>query len=85
MSWHVYLVRCADGTLYCGITLDLERRLAQHNGLLSGGAIYTRSRRPVRLLAAKTVQSRSEALKMESRLKKVRAKNKLASLLATPA
>lgn len=85
MSWHVYLVRCADGTLYCGITRDLERRLAQHNGLLSGGAIYTRSRRPVRLVGAKTVESRSEALKMESRLKKLRAENKLASLLATPA
>lgn len=82
MIWHVYLVRCADGTFYCGITRDLERRLAQHNGRLSGGAIYTRSRRPVALMAATTVASRSEALKMEARLKKLRPENKLIALKA---
>lgn len=36
--WHVYLLECADGTLYCGVTSDLDRRLAQHNGLKPGGA-----------------------------------------------
>ena len=36
--WHVYLLECADGTLYCGVTTDLARRLAQHNGLAPGGA-----------------------------------------------
>ncbi|MEG6502462.1 GIY-YIG nuclease family protein, partial [Desulfovibrio sp. 1214_IL3152] len=40
--WLVYLLECADGTLYCGITRDMERRLAQHNGALAGGARYTR-------------------------------------------
>lgn len=83
MIWHVYLVRCADGSLYCGITRDLERRLAQHNGSLSGGAIYTRSRRPVELVATKTVENRSEALKMEARLKRLRGKNKLIAMQAT--
>ncbi|MEW6253246.1 MAG: GIY-YIG nuclease family protein, partial [Planctomycetota bacterium] len=45
MAWWVYLVRCADGTLYTGITTDVERRLAEHNGAAGGGARYTRSRR----------------------------------------
>ena len=40
-TWHVYLLRCADDTLYCGVTTDLDRRLAQHNGRLAGGARYT--------------------------------------------
>ena len=48
-TWHVYLLRCADDTLYCGVTTDLDRRLAQHNGRLAGGARYTRPRRPVAL------------------------------------
>ncbi|MBO6002520.1 MAG: GIY-YIG nuclease family protein, partial [Mailhella sp.] len=48
-AWCVYLVRCADGSPYCGITTDLARRIAMHNGDLPGGAKYTRPRRPVRL------------------------------------
>jgi len=47
MPWTVYLVRCCDGSLYAGVTTDLERRLAQHNA--GRGAAYTRSRRPVDL------------------------------------
>lgn len=47
-AWHVYLVRCADGTLYTGITTDLARRMAAHNA--GKGAKYTRSRGPVRLV-----------------------------------
>ena len=45
-TWQVYLVECADHTLYCGVTKDTERRVAQHNGEKRGGARYTRSRRP---------------------------------------
>jgi len=52
MTWHVYLLQCADGTLYCGVTTDLARRLKAHNGEAPGGAAYTRGRRPVKLLAA---------------------------------
>ena len=48
MSWWVYLLRCGDGTLYTGITDDLDRRLAAHNA--GRGAKYTRSRRPVTLV-----------------------------------
>ena len=49
--WCVYLLLCADGTLYCGVTTDVRRRLDEHNGLRAGGAKYTRGRRPVRLAA----------------------------------
>ena len=48
-SWTVYVLECADGTLYTGIASDLDRRLRQHNGLLAGGPRYTSGRRPVRL------------------------------------
>ena len=48
--WYVYLLRCADATLYCGVTTDMERRLREHNAG-SRGAKYTRARRPVDLLA----------------------------------
>ena len=49
--WYVYLLRCADATLYCGVTTDMERRLREHNAG-SRGAKYTRARRPVELVAA---------------------------------
>lgn len=69
MEWHVYLLCCADGTCYCGITTDIRKRLAQHNGLIPGGARYTRSRRPVELLAFMSCSSRSQALRTEYRIK----------------
>jgi len=68
-AWHVYLVECADGTLYCGIAKDLVRRLAEHNGDLPGGAKYTRGRRPVVLLASRICACKSEALKLERVIK----------------
>lgn len=69
-SWHVYMVRCSDGTLYTGITRDLEKRIAAHN---SGkdGARYTRSRRPVTLVYAMEAESRSAAARLEYRIKKL--------------
>ncbi len=78
--WYVYLLRCADGSLYCGSTTDPSRRLAQHNGALPGGARYTRSRRPVRLLLARPCRSRSEALRLEALVKKTPAARKEARL-----
>ena len=75
--WHVYLVECADGTLYCGIAKDPVRRLAEHNGALPGGARYTRGRRPVVLLASKTCGSKAEALKLERTIKSRPRKEKL--------
>ena len=67
MTWLVYLLECADGTYYAGITNRLEHRLEAHN--LGQGARYTRSRRPVVLLATQEHPDRSEASKAEARLK----------------
>ena len=80
-DWCVYLLTCADGTLYCGVTSDLERRLAMHNGLLAGGAKYTRGRRPVTLTACADGLTRGEALRLEARVKKKPRSEKLATLL----
>jgi len=68
--WHVYMVRCSDGTLYTGITNNLEKRIAAHN---SGkdGARYTRSRRPVKLVYAEAAESRSAASRLEYQLKRL--------------
>lgn len=67
-SWQVYILECADGTLYTGVTNDLTRRLKEHNesGL---GAKYTKARRPVALRYAHSQESRSAAQKEESRIK----------------
>lgn len=67
--WYVYLLECRDGTLYCGITCDLERRVAQHNGLVPGGARYTRGRRPVRLTASLACEDKPTALRLERAVK----------------
>ena len=75
-TWYVYMVRCNDGTLYTGITNDLEKRIEAHN---SGkdGARYTRSRRPVKLVYSEEVDSKSTAAKLEYKIKKMtRAKKK---------
>jgi putative endonuclease len=68
-SWVIYLLECKDGTLYTGITNDLEKRLASHNA--GTGAKYTRGRRPVTLLEFKTVANQSEALRLEYQIKKL--------------
>ena len=69
-QWWVYLVRCSDGTLYTGITNDLERRIVEHNSK-NGGARYTRSRRPVKLVYSEQTESRSGAAKREYRIKRM--------------
>lgn len=76
-SWFVYLLACADGTLYCGITCDMERRMAQHNGITPGGARYTRGRRPVRLAAHLPCEDKSQALTLEARIKSLPRSRKL--------
>lgn len=80
MAWMVYLLECADGSYYCGICTDLERRVAEHNGTLPGGARYTRARRPVRLLAAAPCADRAEASRAEWRIKRLQKKQKLAHI-----
>ena len=80
-AWHVYLLECADKTLYCGIARDPAIRLEQHNGTLPGGARYTGGRRPVRLLASRVCSSKSAALKLERAVKARRRAEKLSFLL----
>lgn len=67
--YHVYIVRCADGTLYSGIAINLLQRIAQHNGVGSRGAKYTRGRRPVNLVYQEKCQTRSQALRREQKIK----------------
>ncbi len=76
MNHFVYMVECADGTLYCGYTTDLERRITEHNGSLHG-AQYTKNRRPVVLRYWEKCASRSEAQKREYGLKQLRRQDKL--------
>ena len=77
-SWNVYLVRCSDNSLYCGITNHLAKRLAAHNS--GKGAKYTRSRRPVVLGVVSRSMTKSEALKLEYRIKQVAAGKKICEL-----
>jgi putative endonuclease len=65
----VYLLRCADGTLYCGWSTDPERRLRQHQA--GTASRYTRTRRPVELVYSREFASRSEAMREEIRIKRL--------------
>ena len=66
---YTYLLRCADGSLYCGWTSDLAERIRTHNA--GRGARYTRSRRPVTLAYYEEYATRSEAMKREAAIKKM--------------
>ena len=76
--WQVYLMQCADQSLYVGVTTDLDRRLQQHNGQLAGGARYTKARRPVALVWSEACDSRSEAQQREYALRRLSREQKLA-------
>jgi len=67
--WQVYMVRCGTGELYTGCTVDLKRRVEQHNS--GSGSKFTRSRRPVVLVYREECESRSSALKRESQIKRM--------------
>ena len=79
-AW-VYILRCADGSLYTGWTVDLERRLASHLG--GDGSRYTRSRLPVELVASFAMADASAARREEARIKRLSRAAKLA-LVARP-
>ena len=68
-SWVVYLLKCGDNTLYCGVTNDLNRRLCQHNGEIKGGAKYTQARRPCELVYQEVCEDKSTAMKREYDIK----------------
>lgn len=80
MAWFVYILRCADDTLYTGITTDLERRLHEHNHETLG-ARYTRARRPLILVYSEQAQNRSAASKREYAIKKLSRQQKEKLLL----
>lgn len=75
-QWHLYVVECADGTLYTGVTNNIERRVNEHNYGMKA-AKYTRARRPVKLVYSKEYSGRSCAMKAEYRFKKLTRKKKL--------
>ena len=77
-NWIVYLVRCSDNSLYCGISNDIESRVTEHNS--GKGAKYTRSRRPVELIGTRGEMTKSEALKLEYRIKHLAADEKILEL-----
>ncbi len=74
--WYVYMLVCSDRTIYTGITLDIEKRIAEHNNGASG-AKYTRSRRPVSLAYQEEFPDRSSASSREYQLKKLSRQQKL--------
>lgn len=74
--YYLYILECADKTLYTGITTDLARRIAEHRGAKLG-AKYTSARRPVKLVYSKKFKNRSAALKEEARIKKLKKSKKL--------
>ncbi len=75
-AWFVYILRCADGSLYTGITKDVKRRCQQHND--GTASQYTRSRRPTKLVWQEAQPSRSSALKREATIKEMTRRDKLA-------
>lgn len=77
-EWHCYLLRCADDTFYCGITNDMERRLAAHNA--GEGAKYTRGRLPVKVVYSENCADKSAALKREIQIKRLSRSAKQALL-----
>jgi len=80
-DWFVYILRCADDSLYTGITTDVERRVKEHNGdIAKAGAKCTRARRPVTLVYQESAANRSAASKRESEIKSLRREQKLALL-----
>ena len=74
-TYDVYIVQCADGTLYTGYAADARARVKAHNG--GQGAKYTRSRLPVKLVYARSFPTKSEAMKEEARIKRLSREEKM--------
>ena len=74
-TWKLYMLRCADGSLYTGITTDVDKRITAHNA--GKGAKYTRSRRPVELVYSESCEDHSVALKRELEIKALTREQKL--------
>lgn len=77
-DWQVYLLKCADNSLYCGVTKNIENRLLKHNK--GAASKYTRSRLPVKLAAVRKGLTKSDAFKLEYQIKKLSAGEKISAL-----
>jgi len=74
--YYLYILKCADKTFYTGITVDLQRRIKEHN-FSKLGAKYTKARRPVKIIYSKKFRTRSAALREEFRIKSLSRKEKI--------
>ena len=77
-DWHTYLLKCSDNSLYCGVTKNLDNRILKHNK--GTASKYTRSRLPVELVAVRKDLTKSDAYKLEYKIKKLPAGKKMAAL-----
>lgn len=75
-KWFVYILNCADGTLYTGITNDLDRRIKAHNA--GTASKYTRVRRPVSIVYSEEVETKGDALRRELQIKRLTRSEKMA-------
>ena len=73
-KWYIYILKCSDDSFYTGITTDLKERIKRHNS--GDGAKYTRTRRPVNLIYARKIDSKSEAKRKEIEIKSLSRENK---------
>lgn len=80
--WHLYILRCVDGTLYTGITTDIKRRLAEHES--GAGAKYTKGRAPLELVYSEECPNRSTASKREIEIKSLSKEQKLKIISLKP-
>lgn len=75
-QWYVYMIQCSDGSLYTGITIDLERRVREHNEGKKG-AKAVKGKRPVKLVYQEALGTKSEALKKEYAIKNIKREEKI--------
>ena len=78
-NWSVYIVECSDGTLYTGISNNIDKRIKDHNS--GTGSKYTKGRRPVKLLGKWDCADKSHASKMEYRIKALTREDKLRAVI----
>jgi putative endonuclease len=83
MAWTVYILECADKTLYTGITKDMSRRLTEHTN--GAGAKYTRGRGPLKIIYTELRRTKGQALKREAKIKSLKRPEKLALAAETGA
>ncbi len=80
MNHTVYILKCADNTLYTGYTIDVDRRVLEHNSEKIG-AKYTKARRPVELIYKETFEDKGDAMRREIEIKKMSREQKLALIV----